>query len=64
MSELKQRVEWLSRNPRLGKHRSDIREGIFCYPQGEHLIFYNIYPDWIDIVAVIHRQMDLPNRLP
>jgi plasmid stabilization system protein ParE len=30
------------------------------YPEGEHYVFYLIYPDRIDIIGVPHRLMDIP----
>ena len=34
---------WLAENPRLGKYRTDVAEGYYSFPQGEHVIFL---PDW------------------
>lgn len=51
---------WLAENPRSGKHRPDIAEGYYCFPQGAYLIFYLIGTDAIDIIGVPHKHMDVP----
>ena len=38
--DLKSRFASLAENPLLGKNRSDISEGYFSFPQGEHVVFY------------------------
>ncbi|MGC4054276.1 MAG: type II toxin-antitoxin system RelE/ParE family toxin [Paludibaculum sp.] len=43
-----------------GKHRPDIAEGYYCFPEGSHLIFYLIGTDAIDVIGVPHKQMDVP----
>ena len=58
MRALDDRFRWLAERPRSGKHRPDIAEGYYCFPQGSHLIFYLIGTDGIDIIGVPHRQMD------
>ncbi|MBU0499321.1 MAG: type II toxin-antitoxin system RelE/ParE family toxin [Gammaproteobacteria bacterium] len=55
---LENRFAWLAENPRLGKHRGDIREGYYSFPQGGHLVFYLIGRDGIDIIGIPHREMD------
>jgi toxin ParE1/3/4 len=58
MRALDERFRWLAEHPRSGKHRLDIAEGYYCFPQGSHLIFYLIGTDLIDIIGVPHKQMD------
>ena len=41
------------------KHRRDIADGYYCFPEGSHLIFYLIGKDVIDIIGVPHKQMDV-----
>lgn len=42
LQEFEKRFRWLAENPRLEKHRSDVTEGYYSYPQGQHVIFYLI----------------------
>jgi toxin ParE1/3/4 len=60
IGRLRRRIEWLARNPNLGTRRDEFRAGIISYPEGEHLIYYIIYPERIDIIGLPHRQMDIP----
>lgn len=55
------RFAWLAEQPRSGRHRSDIRDGYYCFPQGRHLVFYLIRDGGIDIIGVPHQHMDVVN---
>lgn len=56
--DIDKRFNWLAKHPHLGKHRSDIAEGYYCFPQGSHLIFYVLNPLGIDIIGIPHQSMD------
>jgi len=60
LTELYERFEWLSEQPRIGMHRPDICEGYYCFPQSSHLVFYLIHDGEIDIIGVPHKDMDTP----
>jgi toxin ParE1/3/4 len=53
------RFTWLSENPQLGKQRTEIKPGYYCFPEGMHLIFYKIIRDGIDIIGIPHQNMDI-----
>lgn len=55
------RFSWLAENPMLGRHRPDVREGYYSYPQGSHVIFYLVREGGIDIIGVPHQRMDVMN---
>lgn len=59
LKQLEARFEWLAQNPLLGKHRADIQEGIYSFPQGEHVVFYLIGNESIAIIGVPHKEMDI-----
>jgi toxin ParE1/3/4 len=63
LGKLRKRVEWLADNPYSGRHRQDIEDNLFSFPEGEHVIFYKRGDEVIDIVGVIHNRMDAPGRL-
>ncbi|MCU7941842.1 MAG: type II toxin-antitoxin system RelE/ParE family toxin [Candidatus Thiodiazotropha sp. (ex Cardiolucina cf. quadrata)] len=56
---LEKRFGWLAENPLLGKHRTDIAEGYYSFPQGAHVVFYLIRDDSIDIIGIPHKEMDI-----
>jgi toxin ParE1/3/4 len=48
----------------LGRDCGDIREGYRKYPVGSHMLFYRLITDGIDVVRILHRQMDFDRYLP
>ena len=63
LKDLEHRFGWLVENPQLGKHRSDVMEGYYSFPQGEHVIFYLIGQEGIKIIGVPHKEMDIISYL-
>ncbi len=64
LAALDARLHWLAEHPQLGKHRPDVAEGYYCFPQGAHLIFHQMSErGGIDIIGVLHRQMDPARQL-
>jgi len=59
LKALEKRFYWLAENPKLGKQRPDIAEGYYSFPQGEHVVFYLIREKGIDIIGVLHKEMDI-----
>mgnify|MGYP006201600725 FL=1 len=57
--ELRSYFELLVENPNIGKHRNEIREGLYSFPFASHIIFYRIFPRHIRIVRVLHGSRDL-----
>jgi toxin ParE1/3/4 len=60
LRQLNGRFAWLANNPRLGRSRTDISKDYYSFSEGEHLIFYRINGDAIEIIGIPHRQMDIP----
>ncbi len=61
LHSLDRRFSWLAENPYLGKQRSDIKPGYYCYLQGSHIIFYMLNDQGIDIIGIPHQSMDIEN---
>jgi toxin ParE1/3/4 len=59
LKNLETRFAWLADHPLLGKHRTDINEGFYSFPQSEHLVFYMMQPEGIDIIGIPHKEMDI-----
>lgn len=53
------RFHWLAEYPQLGKHRTDICEGYYSFPEGQHVIFYLVGSDTTDIIGIPHKEMDI-----
>lgn len=58
LKEIEARFQWLAENPLSGKHRIDICEGYYSFPQGQHVVFYLVASNIIDIIGVPHKEMD------
>jgi toxin ParE1/3/4 len=61
MSRGEFRFDWPCDNPQLWKHRPDITEGLYSYPQQSHVIYFRAYgdpPGLIEIVRVLHGRME------
>lgn len=58
-------MERLAANPRRGRDRSDLRANYKCFQVKSHLIFYQTIARTkeIEIIRILHKQMDIENRL-
>lgn len=59
LKQLEQRFAWLAANPHLDKARSEIADGFYSFPQGQHIIFYLISGRFIDVIGIPHQEMDI-----
>ena len=53
------RFQWLADSPLAGRERNDVHPGYRSYPEGSHVIFYNINDDLVDIIGIPHKSMDV-----
>ncbi len=58
LKSIESRFLWLAKNPLLGKHRTDISEGYYSFPEGHHVVFYLIGSGSIDIIGIPHKAID------
>ncbi|HRP91183.1 MAG TPA: type II toxin-antitoxin system RelE/ParE family toxin [Edaphocola sp.] len=58
-------IEFIAKNPNSGKDYSPIREGYLSSKVKSHFIFYKINSkeNFIEIIRILHQQMDIENRL-
>lgn len=61
MRAMESRFAWLAEDPTRGRHRPDVREGYYSFPQGSHVVFYLQREAGIDIIGVPHQRMDILN---
>jgi toxin ParE1/3/4 len=63
LEEVDQKCALLAENPRLGRERPEIAQGLRCLPVGNFLILYRVLEDGIEAVRVVYgaRRLD---RLP
>ena len=54
----------IANNPDLGKNYPGVNENLMGFKTGRHIIFYyKIDDDGIEILRILHEQMDLKNRI-
>ena len=58
-SELMAAIEGLANGNRIGRSASDIRAGYWKYGEGRHFIFYAVTDDRLDVIRILHKQMDV-----
>jgi toxin ParE1/3/4 len=63
LRDLAKRFIWLAENPNLGRHRTDINPEYYSFPEGQHIIFYQIMTDHIIIIGILHNRMDVASHL-
>lgn len=59
LKAIEARFHWLAESPLLGRHRADICEGYYSFPEGQHVVFYLIGSNAIDIIGIPHKEMDI-----
>lgn len=58
-TRLHEKSALLAESPRIGRIREDISPGLSMFPFGDYLIFYDIIPNGIWVVHVIHGARDV-----
>ncbi len=56
-------IEFLCTNPKSGKSAEHLRKGYRFFKVNSHLIFYIKGDSELDVIRILHSQMDIPNRL-
>lgn len=56
---LRERCAFLAENPRVGRERPDLGEGLRSFPVGNYVIFYRLLDGVVEIVNVIHGSRDI-----
>ena len=59
MAAMIQRFAWLAESPMLGRDRSDVHPGYRSFPEGSHVVFYTVDGDFINIIGIPHKSMDV-----
>ena len=56
-------INYICKNVSAGKSMEHVRKGYRAAKVKSHLIFYKIVSDTIEIIRILHEQMDIENRL-
>lgn len=63
VDSLTTRIIWLANNRALWRSRDDVRDGLFSYTEGRHLIFFEATDNLLSVVRVLHERMDVVQYL-
>ena len=55
-------IEALARGVKTGR-RTDVREGYFKYPVGQHFVFFRLSETTLDVIRILHQRMDIERHL-
>lgn len=59
LRSLNRRFEWLAQNPSAGRERNDVHPGYRSFPEGSHITFYIVSDEYVDIIGIPHKSMDI-----
>ncbi len=63
VGELNKRFVQLSKSSHLGRERPEIDVGVRSVVEGKHIIFYRVKDTNIEILRVLHGNMDLKRQI-
>jgi toxin ParE1/3/4 len=63
LSQINACFEKLLTMPQIGRSCDDIRKGYRRFREGEHIIFYCFTELSLDIIRILHKNMDVENHL-
>ncbi|MDG4882060.1 type II toxin-antitoxin system RelE/ParE family toxin [Mesorhizobium sp. WSM4884] len=49
--------------PAIARNASDVRPGLLKYAVGSHVVYLRMNEQYIDVVRILHQQMDYPRHL-
>lgn len=61
--EIREAIERIAADPERGRSYDDIRSGYRRYAVGSHLVFYVERQNWVDVIRILHQQMDITRHL-
>lgn len=63
VDSLTTRMAWLSKNEALWHKRDDIRNDLFSYPEGRHIIIFKGTANVLSVIRVLHERMDVKRHM-
>jgi toxin ParE1/3/4 len=58
-AQLMAAIDGLATGERIGRSADDIRAGYRKYGEGRHFIFYLLADEKLDVIRILHKQMDV-----
>ncbi len=63
LDQLNEGIAMLAENPRIGTNIDQLRQGYRRYHIKHHMVYYRINPGQIEIVRILHEDMDSQRHL-
>ncbi|EEW56516.1 ParE [Ruegeria sp. TrichCH4B] len=63
LDDIDRALQGLLDNPQMGVDCSDLLRGARKLITGRHLVFYEVDPDRLFVIRVLHQSMDVPRHL-
>ncbi|MGE4318722.1 MAG: type II toxin-antitoxin system RelE/ParE family toxin [Deferribacterales bacterium] len=60
---LKKCLELIGHNPDMGTNIDYIRKGYLKFPHESHVIFYKIESEYVLIIRILHKHMDVEKKI-
>ncbi|WP_420384786.1 type II toxin-antitoxin system RelE/ParE family toxin [Roseivirga sp.] len=61
--ELDDCLTQLAKNPHLGRPRHELKQGLYSFSKRAHVLFYQVLPDHIKVIPVLHARQDIPGSI-
>jgi len=56
-------INYICKNSKAGKSMEHVRKGYRASKVKSHIIFYRVLNESIEVIRILHEQMDIENRL-
>lgn len=63
LDTLRQSLWTLTLHPAMGIERTEILSGLRSFPINNHVVFYRIRSDCVEIIRILHSRQDIPGNL-
>jgi toxin ParE1/3/4 len=63
LSKLDSSFQMLTHDPQLGRACDEIKQGYHRHHVGRHLIFYRLIASRVEIIRILHENMDVDSHL-
>lgn len=62
LSQLESAVMRLAEHPQMGRIRPELGNDLRSFVEGQHVLFYRVVADYLEVARVLHRSMDVQSQ--
>ena len=63
LDEIASAIQTLTEHPQIGHNRDDLKKGYRALTVNQHIVFYKVLEDEIQIIRVLHKCVDVPQHV-